>query len=204
MGYSMDLESKMKKALVQAHKRGDTRAANLFAENIRQYRKKGTLPSSVPESVAPSFDERPQLKEDEGLKKNKRGEHIVYRDSLGNLTGGIGRLLEGRGDWKEGDVIPEDTVNEWFEADYSTAKEDMKALLGDSDVPDELKAVITNMSFQLGRTNLKKFEKTLQAAKEGNYEEMAKEVLESEWAKQTPNRAKRLHSRILRLSENSE
>jgi lysozyme len=52
--------------------------------------------------------------------------------------------------------------------------------------------VLTNMAYQLGVSGVLKFKGALAAIKHSKYELAAKEMLDSVWARQTPNRAKRL------------
>ena len=63
--------------------------------------------------------------------------------------------------------------------------------------PQEVKDVVTNMCYQLGLTGFSKFKKTIYLLETEQYEEASIEMLDSLWAKQTPNRAKDL-SEILR------
>ena len=63
--------------------------------------------------------EASQIRSDEGCKKDMQGHHIVYKDSLGKLTGGYGHLLEGS--WlKEGEAIPQAIVDRGFKEDLQT------------------------------------------------------------------------------------
>ena len=57
---------------------------------------------------------------------------------------------------------------------------------------DARKAVLLNMSFQLGVAGLMQFKKTLEYIQSGQYEEAAAGMLKSKWATQTPNRAKEM------------
>ena len=52
------------------------------------------------------------------------------------------------------------------------------------------------MAFQLGIDGLLKFKNTLNLIEAGDYETASKEMLNSLWAKQTPERAKRLSEQI--------
>jgi lysozyme len=52
--------------------------------------------------------------------------------------------------------------------------------------------VLMNMCFQLGLAGLLKFKNTLALIRGGRYDEAAAEMLDSTWAKQTPERARRL------------
>ena len=64
------------------------------------------------------------------------------------------------------------------------------------DMPQEVQAVVLNMCYQLGITGTSKFRKAISALQEGDWEEAANEMLDSLWARQTPNRAKELSDTI--------
>ena len=68
--------------------------------------------------------------------------------------------------------------------------------------PDEIKYVVTNMCYQLGVTGFSKFKKTIYLFETEQYEEASSEMLDSLWAKQTPNRAKELSSIVKMVSSN--
>ena len=65
------------------------------------------------------------------------------------------------------------------------------------DVPHEVQGVIVEMSYQMGVSGVSKFKKALHAMQMFKWELAADELLDSRWAKQTPNRAKEL-SNIIR------
>ena len=58
--------------------------------------------------------------------------------------------------------------------------------------PQEVKDVVVNMCYQLGVSGFSKFKKTIYLLETEQYEEASVEMLDSLWAKQTPNRAKEL------------
>ena len=62
--------------------------------------------------------------------------------------------------------------------------------------PTEVRRILLNMQYQLGYTGLRKFRKTLAAIRERDYQTASEEMLDSSWAKQTPNRALRLSERM--------
>ena len=64
----------------------------------------------------------------------------------------------------------------------------------------EVKLVLINMSFQLGRTGLSKFTNTLSSLEAAEYVKASEAMLDSLWYKQTPQRALRLSNRIKALS----
>lgn len=60
----------------------------------------------------------------------------------------------------------------------------------------EVQRVLINMVYQLGLTGVSRFNMTLKHLEAQNYKAASKEMLDSKWAAQTPNRAKRLSDRI--------
>ena len=55
-----------------------------------------------------------------------------------------------------------------------------------------VQTVIINMCYQMGVSGVMKFKKALAAMEKGNWNLAANELLDSRWAKQTPNRANEL------------
>ena len=60
------------------------------------------------------------------------------------------------------------------------------------DMPDEIKFVVIEMCYQLGITGVSKFKKTISLLREKQWGQASVEMLDSRWAKQTPNRANKL------------
>ena len=60
------------------------------------------------------------------------------------------------------------------------------------DLPHAAQDVMYEMCYQLGVTGVSKFKKTLAYLENFEYRMASKEMLDSRWARQTPNRAKRL------------
>ncbi len=58
--------------------------------------------------------------------------------------------------------------------------------------PVEVRNVMLNMAYQLGFAGFCKFKKTIAYLQEAEWEKASEEMLDSRWAKQTPNRAKEL------------
>lgn len=124
-----------------------------------------------------------------GIAQIRRHEGLVlhaYKDSLGYLTIGIGRLIDKR----KGGGISEAEAQFLLQNDVSTV---LTALVKNIDFWDKLnsprQAVLMNMSFQMGVQGLLKFSRTLALVKAGQYDQAADNMLKSLWAKQTPNRA---------------
>lgn len=125
-----------------------------------------------------------QLKRHEGLKLKP------YKCTEGKLTIGYGRNLEDRG-------ITKSEAEEMLLTDMCEVEEHLfnEGLL--SDLNDARKAVLINMGFQLGIQGLFGFKRMIAAVDSKQFELAAKEMLDSKWAKQTPNRAKELSEQML-------
>lgn len=125
---------------------------------------------------------RAQVKVDEGF----RGQ--VYRDSLGNLTIGYGRLLEPA----RGGGIARDEAEYLLTNDLRTAERLCEAMPAYLELSPARQAVLVNMCFNLGAPRLQGFTRMFAALKEQNYALAAHEMIDSKWAKQVGARADRL------------
>lgn len=141
---------------------------------------------------------REELAIDEGIK------HEVYLCSLNHKTMGIGHLItkdDPEWDLEVGDAVSPDRVAEAFAKDVDNCVADCRIIFKDFDnMPEEAQRCFANMCFQLGRPTLSKFRKTIMLAEEERWDECAAECLNSRWARQTPNRAKRIADRLVSLS----
>ena len=61
-----------------------------------------------------------------------------------------------------------------------------------TDLPESVQDVVIEMCYQMGVSGFSKFSKTIQYLKDHEFECAGIEMLDSRWAKQTPNRAKKL------------
>lgn len=140
-----------------------------------------------------------QLKIDEGIK------YEIYLDHLGYATFGVGHLVTESDPEHGEDVgteISEERVWEAFEADLATCISECVVLYGDEaweDFPGEVKEILANMMFNLGRPRLSKFKKFNSAILEGDWAGAAPEGRDSLWWKQVGNRAERLMVRLEEL-----
>tara|TARA_X000001036_G_C20471550_1_gene721767 strand:+ start:290 stop:745 length:456 start_codon:yes stop_codon:yes gene_type:complete len=137
---------------------------------------------------------REELKIDEGCK------YEVYLDHLGLPTFGIGHLITEKDPEHQmgmGTPIDEIRVNEAFEQDVYVTIGECKILFDDWDkLPEEVRLIIANMMFNMGRPRLSKFKKMIQAIQDGNWLEAGNQMKDSRWYKQVTNRADRLISRM--------
>jgi lysozyme len=121
-----------------------------------------------------------QLRVDEGVRLK------VYRDSLGIETIGVGRNIRDKGL-----SMPE--VDFLLENDLTDAERDARSLFPTFDkLSDVRKAVLINMSFNMGRERLSKFKKLRKAVQDEDWAEAARQMLLSTWASQVGARATRL------------
>ena len=124
------------------------------------------------------------VKEHEGY-RNK-----VYLDSLGKRTVGVGHLCV-EDFWVDDREYSEDMLMNILKDDLKNAIEGAERLLKGCRILDSLaREIVIEMVFQLGETGVSKFKNMLKALEEGpDYLTAAIEMLDSKWAKQTPNRA---------------
>tara|TARA_B100001093_G_scaffold517747_1_gene600241 strand:+ start:163 stop:702 length:540 start_codon:yes stop_codon:yes gene_type:complete len=124
----------------------------------------------------------------------------IYNDHLGYPTFGIGHLvIEGDPELGApvGTPVTEERVKECFAKDVIIVLEDCKILHeGWDGYPEEVKQIIANMMFNMGRTRLSKFKKHNAALQSGDWKTAAVEGRDSRWYKQVTNRAERLMSRL--------
>ena len=140
---------------------------------------------------------RKEIEADEGCV------YKIYRCSEGYPTAGIGHLLT---EWDEeyydkpiGTPVPEEKVQEWFVNDVQTAINDCNDIFNSFEkLPEDIQHVLINMSFQLGKPRLSKFRRMIAAVEMEDYREMALQMEDSRWFKQTTNRAQRLIDRVVR------
>jgi lysozyme len=129
-----------------------------------------------------------QLKADEGVKP------CVYRDHLGFLTIGVGRLVDGS---KKGAGLRPDEIAYLLNNDIDDRIDALtRALPWFQDLDDARRGVLLNMAFQLGTDGLLGFKNTLALVRDGKYAEAADAMLVSRWAEQTPARAKRMSQQM--------
>tara|TARA_Y100001973_G_C5051614_1_gene258000 strand:+ start:286 stop:696 length:411 start_codon:yes stop_codon:yes gene_type:complete len=66
-------------------------------------------------------------------------------------------------------------------------------------LPEKAQEVVYEMCYQLGLGGFSKFKRTISYLKLGDYNMCSREMLNSRWARQTPNRAQRLSDIIYSL-----
>ena len=137
------------------------------------------------------------VKEHEGFRSK------VYLDTLGKRTVGYGHLCV-EDHWED------DKEYEWGYLEEILIKDLREAIAGADELIEQhnckdlkgaAKEVIVEMIFQLGKTGVSKFKKMWEALSEYNYIGASFEMLDSKWANQTPNRAKKMAALMKECSQ---
>ena len=119
------------------------------------------------------------------IKRHEGYSKKVYKDSLGYDTIGIGFLVSSL-------ELDEDVCDTILERRLiKNEKVLQRKLTFYRELPHDVKNILQNMYYQLGN-GLFKFVKTLHYIENHKFSAAAIEMLDSLWAKQTPNRAKEL------------
>lgn len=128
-----------------------------------------------------------QLRRDEGEVLS------AYQDHLGYWTIGVGRLIDKR----KGGGITREESSYLLGNDIAKRAAGLSSALPWTDGLDEARrGVLLNMAFQMGLQGLLGFRNTLATIQSGNYKLAAQQMLQSLWATQTPERAKRLSDQM--------
>ena len=137
------------------------------------------------------------VKEHEGFRSK------VYLDTLGKRTVGYGHLCV-EDHWED------DKEYEWGYLEEILIKDLREAIAGADELIEQhnckdlegaAKEVVVEMVFQLGKTGVSKFKKMWEALSEYNYIGASFEMLDSKWANQTPNRAKKMAALMKECSQ---
>ena len=131
----------------------------------------------------------------ESIKHHEGFVEHVYDDSLGIPTIGYGFAIKDL-------VLEEDLCDEILLRKLRILGRSVMGKFPFFDsLPSDCKDVLMEMCYQLGVTGVSKFKKALKAMEDGDWEKAADEMLDSKWAKQTPNRAKEMSDIIRSLHE---
>ena len=131
----------------------------------------------------------------ESIKHHEGFVEHVYDDSLGIPTIGYGFAIKDL-------ILEEDLCDEILLRKLRILGRSVMGKFPFFDsLPSDCKDVLMEMCYQLGVTGVSKFKKALKAMDDGDWEKAADEMLDSKWAKQTPNRAKEMSDIIRSLHE---
>eukprot|EP00286_Rhodomonas_abbreviata_P029682 CAMPEP_0181315810 /NCGR_PEP_ID=MMETSP1101-20121128/15569_1 /TAXON_ID=46948 /ORGANISM="Rhodomonas abbreviata, Strain Caron Lab Isolate" /LENGTH=146 /DNA_ID=CAMNT_0023423033 /DNA_START=146 /DNA_END=586 /DNA_ORIENTATION=- len=135
-----------------------------------------------------------ELRADEGYSP------VVYKDTEGNLTFGIGHLIteqDPEHGLHVGAPVERERIEMAFTADVETAIANCRSLYPQFDtVPPAAQLIIANMMFNLGLNGVSKFKKMKAAVDSHDWSTAADEMVDSVWYTQVPNRARRLVARM--------
>lgn len=137
----------------------------------------------------------------EHIKLREGVKNVIYIDTLGKPTGGVGHLLDPkeRKKFPIGTMLKDSVIENWLTEDIQEALEACNSqctILGLYD--KDFKIALTSVNFQLGTKWYKKFPNAWKCLCNGEYQKAIDELLyynkEKEeyslWYKQTPTRVK--------------
>lgn len=140
------------------------------------------------------------------LLKNHEGyREKPYKDSRGFWTVGTGHKITDPAMIKKLDAGEEvsftpEQLDTQLKVDTGKAIVAARNNFKDFDsYPPSLKQSLIGMNFQLGEKGTEEFEKMRSAMDAGNWEEAAKQAMDSDWAEQTPTRAKHVRDELLKM-----
>ena len=120
------------------------------------------------------------------IKKHEGYVGVVYKDSLGIDTIGYGFAIKHL-------ELDEDICHEILVRKMKDLEDSIKIKFSwFKYMPPQIKDVMMEMCYQLGVGGCSKFRKTIAYLQDKKWNEASEEMLDSLWAKQTPNRAKAL------------
>ena len=132
----------------------------------------------------------------EAVKKEEGYRLETYKCTEGHLTGGYGHKM------LKGETPPTDHAG-WlkiFERDFAramTGADDLLMLC--PNIHETARHIVVEMVYQMGSYGVSRFKKFLQALQDSDYKEASVQMLDSRWAKQTPNRANRMSERMANI-----
>lgn|SRR5574337_1187211 len=138
---------------------------------------------------------RCQLSIHEGVK------NIVYKDTMGLLTGGIGHLLLSTETkiFPLGTKLSDAQINTWYQQDSQIAINAAQSLLGSywSNLSEIRMRAIADLAFNLGKSKLSGFIHFLSAMKCNNFLEAGHQLQNSIWWRQVGRRGTDIYTMIV-------
>jgi lysozyme len=124
---------------------------------------------------------------EEGIRLNK------YLDTTNHWTIGIGHKLTPEELKNNLSSITKEQAYEILEKDLDEALKSAKRIFPEYDTYSEnVQLALLDMAFNLGYGGLSKFVVTIPLIKQRKFKEAAEQAMKSLWARQVPNRAKRV------------
>jgi len=130
----------------------------------------------------------------EKIKIHEGFRDTIYLDTLNKKTIGYGHLIVHEDDFVEGKPYPKEELEVLFDKDFEKGWELMIRFcsVNNLNVSEEAQEVLCEMIFQMGYSGVGKFKNMIKALQNKEYKVASIEMLDSRWAKQTPNRANEL------------
>lgn len=113
----------------------------------------------------------------------------AYKDHLGVTTIGVGRNLDDVG-------LSEDEIDYLLSNDIERVEKDLQSFPWWHGLDPVRQVALANLRFQLGPGRFRGFKKMIAALQRGDYEKASYHLLDSKYATQTPNRAKRIAHKL--------
>jgi len=140
--------------------------------------------------IMTKFSRKTEMSLIESIKKHEGYVGVVYKDSLGIDTIGYGFAIKDL-------ELDADVCDIILERKIKNLQDRVKNKFSwYKYMPPEIQDVVMEMCYQLGVTGVSKFKKTVAYLQNKEFKNASIEMLDSRWAKQTPNRAKELSNRV--------
>ena len=120
----------------------------------------------------------------------------IYKCSEGFDTIFYGHKITPDDNYEHGVEYPKEMGEKVFEKDFQTTLDAAERLIATRPVNHIAKQVIINMVYQIGEGGVSKFKQMWKALDREDYGEASFQMLDSLWAKQTPNRANKLAAKM--------
>lgn len=131
----------------------------------------------------------------EKIKIHEGFRDTIYLDTLNKKTIGYGHLIVHEDKFVEGKAYPKEELEALFDKDFEKGWNLMVQFCEVNNlrsISDDAKEILCEMIFQMGYSGVGKFKNMIKALQNRDYTKASIEMLDSRWAKQTPNRAKEL------------
>jgi len=124
----------------------------------------------------------------------------IYICTAGHETCGVGHMVresDPEYGWPVGASITKERSDELLKEDLKTVLNDCEWVITNFDVlSEEVQLIIANMMFNLGRPRFSKFVKLISAVEAADWGEAARQMEDSRWHVQLPERSGRLIARM--------
>ena len=130
----------------------------------------------------------------EEIKLHEGFRDTIYRDTLGFKTIGYGHKIVHTDKFIQDKAYPKDVLEDLFDKDFEKVWDLMTRFcsVNNLNVSEKAQEVLCEMIYQMGYSGVGKFKNMIKALQNKEYKVASIEMLDSRWAKQTPNRAKEL------------